>query len=315
VATSEDPILTETYETPEAFSPPGGCTYLFSQNEEERGLHVESWRATCPDVEFASVLAESTGPASIVVTLRGADHEIPLRSDEQMSALWRAVGDSPVYLDITAMQHRTWAPLLRSALRGNTRVRVVYAAPVDYRYSTAPYEGQIYDLSERIQGLAPLPGFASLSDARDGAFVLVALLGFEGTRLAYLIEQLHPGKDAIIPVVGVPGYRVEYPFHAYLANKRPLLETDAWLNVHFAPAHCPFSAFYLLERIALRYGDRQLKVAPIGTKPHALGAVLHKLAHDHSVEIVYDHPIHRPQRTSGTLRLYVYHVSGLAAST
>jgi hypothetical protein len=49
----------------------------------------------------------------------------------------------------------------------------------------------------------------------------------------------------------------------------------------------------------------------IGTKPHALGAVLFSLMSGCPTELVYDHPIRKPGRTDGTERLLVYHVSAI----
>jgi hypothetical protein len=54
-----------------------------------------------------------------------------------------------------------------------------------------------------------------------------------------------------------------------------------------------------------------MKVAPIGTKPHAMGAVLFALASSKTVELVYDHPIRKATRTAGKARLLLYEVSVL----
>ena len=69
----------------------------------------------------------------------------------------------------------------------------------------------------------------------------------------------------------------EYPFYAYHGNRSALTETQAWKDVRFAIANCPFSLYYLLEDVAYDYPGDMLKIAPIGTKPHALGAILFAL--------------------------------------
>jgi hypothetical protein len=217
------------------------------------------------------------------------------------------VKDETVYIDITGLRHHVWAALLRSALRTRVRVAVVYVEPTDYRPSLTPTEGEIYDLSERIEGISPLPGFARLRDAGQRV-CFVPLLGFEGTRLAYLIEQVEPPGEKIVPIVGVPGFRPEYPFTTYLGNRSALLATKAWQNVYFAQANCPFSLFYRLQEISQRYADHTLKIAPIGTKPHAVGAILYAMVCPEVVELVYDHPIRKAERTIGSARLLVYHV-------
>ncbi len=141
----------------------------------------------------------------------------------------------------------------------------------------------------------------------------VPLLGFEGTRLAYITENVQPPGGKTVPVVGAPGFRPEYPFYAYHGNRSALSETRAWKNVRFSIANCPFSLFYTLQDIADQYPRDLLKVAPIGTKPHALGAVLFAIVGRREVELVYDHPIRKKDRTEGASRLLVYHISAFAA--
>jgi hypothetical protein len=172
-----------------------------------------------------------------------------------------------------------------------------------------PTEGEIFDLSERILGIAPIPGFASFARVKDD-FCFVALLGFEGTRVAYLLEQVQPVGDRIIPIVGVPGFRAEYPFATYTGNRLPLMESDAWRRVRFADANCPFSLYYLLQQLSDEYGGSYLKIAPVGTKPHAIGAALFVIDDPSRRELVYDHPVRKAERTTGIARLLAYDVSG-----
>jgi hypothetical protein len=134
----------------------------------------------------------------------------------------------------------------------------------------------------------------------------VPFLGFEGTRFAFVAEQVDPAAGRIIPVVGVPGFRIEYPFHTFTGNARKLLETKAWRRARYARANCPFSAFYVLQEILEQNSGDHLKVAPIGTKPHALGAVLMACVAPGHVELVYDHPKRKVRRTSGMRRCFVY---------
>jgi hypothetical protein len=77
----------------------------------------------------------------------------------------------------------------------------------------------------------------------------------------------------------------------------------------YARANCPFSVWYLLQDIAKAWPGKVLKVAPIGTKPHALGAVLFWATSPDIVELVYDHPVRKEKRTSGAWRTSVYHVT------
>jgi len=303
------PVFTMEYDPAEAFRPLPNSVYVRGRSVEARSDHVETWSNDAQDVRFVDVANEQ--PSAVdVYSADGHTTTIALRSKDQIGAFWTAIKRPTIYIDITGLRHPTWAVLLRGALQTRERVLVIYVEPADYRPSLTPTDSEIYDLSERIEGLAALPGFAYLKDKGDQS-CFIPLLGFEGTRLSYLISQLEPPGEKIVPVIGVPGFRPEYPFVAFLGNRLPLLKTQAWKKARYAVANCPFDLYYTLEEIAAEFPNHVLKIAPIGTKPHAVGAVLYAIANPEIVELVYDHPIRKARRTEGTARLLVYDVSCL----
>jgi hypothetical protein len=312
MAVRDRPLLTDLYDSISAFAPPADSAYFYGVSPEVRSDHVAAWQANARDVRFIKIVNSTA--TTVTIENGGTVTEYPLRSHSRLRALVSAFVGATLYLDITGLPHHVWAPLLRAMLRTGQPTKGVYVEPKDYKFSEAPTEGDIFDLSERISGIAPIPGFTSLNEARNNNVCFVPLLGFEGPRLAYLIEQIQPPGAKIVPVIGVPGFRPEYPFYAFLGNRVPLAETKAWRNVRFAIANCPFSLFFLLGDIASEYQRHTIKIAPIGTKPHALGAVLFAIVSPRPVELVYDHPIRKTGRTTGALRLLVYHLSSLATS-
>lgn len=309
-AVRERPIYSEVFERFDQFRPDPGSAYIHGESVEERSRHSATWESGSPGVLFGRVTSQQ--PTSFDLQVSGRAHHIQVRSAQQLQSLWARVGTRSVYIDITGLDHSTWAPLLVSALIAGLDVRAVYVEPMEYSFSRTPTEGDIFDLSERIRGVAPLPGLATLVDVYADS-VFVPLLGFEGTRLAYVLEQVQPTGDSIVPIIGVPGFRPEYPFHTYLGNRAALSSTRAWHNVMYARANCPFSLWYVLADISARWPGRVLKIAPIGTKPHGLGAVLYWMTEPDSVEIVYDHPVRKSDRTAGASRTSVYHVSRVVA--
>ena len=310
----ERPLLTTVCDSVEDFSPEANSTYVFATTGEFRSAHSESWEesAKATYVRFSRVIAVSS--STFTVEMEDRTEEVALRSSRQLGSLWESWGSGVVYLDITGLPHHVWAPLLRVGIANCRRLIVTYVEPGDYRFSQTPTEGEIFDLSEKIAGISAIPGFATLADEGEDRSCFIPLLGFEGTRLAYLLEHVQPPGGKIVPVVGVPGFRPEYPFHTYIGNRSALTETHAWRNIRLAIANCPFSLFYLLEDISEEYPEDFLKIAPIGTKPHALGAILFAVTSSRSVEIVYDHPVRKPSRTEGTARLLAYDVSGFVRS-
>jgi len=309
MAVHDRPVFTLAHDSVADFLPASGSVYVAGRSVEARSEHITEWRRRAHEVTFVDVVREERDRI-VIDDANGKQQVIALRSREQVAALLSSIKRDTIYLDVTGLRHPTWAVLLRGALEARENLVVVYVEPRDYRPSLAPTDTDIYDLSESIEGLAPLPGFASLREMGDQS-CFVPLLGFEGARVSYLISQLEPAGGKIIPVVGVPGFRPEYPFATYVGNRIPMLHTEAWKKVRYAVANCPFDLYYTLEEIATEFPHHILKIAPIGTKPHALGAVLYAIANPESVELVYDHPIRKARRTEGTARLLEYHVSRL----
>ena len=302
------PIPTRLFDSPGLFRPCGNSLYVYCRSTEHRSWHVDSWSAHASEVALLSIEEFSRSAFSYVA--EGKVESISLRGSTGLKNFWERNAKEAAYIDITGLPHHVWGPLLRASLDASLSVRVVYAEPVEYRFQRSPTPSDIFDLSDRIEGIAPIPTFVSLTDEpSEDATVFVPLLGFEGARFAFMLEQVQPPGEKIVPIVGVPGFRLEYPFHAYQGNQLPLRSSDAWKKVHFAAANCPFSLYYALEDICQEYSGNRLKIAPIGTKPHALGALLFAICSNEVVEIVYDYPIRKAQRTEGAARILVYYVS------
>lgn len=304
------PTLSEGYDTLDEFVPAKGSVYLFGTSAEDRSAHSAAWETRTTDVTFVRWVEDRPTEVRLETNTQV---DLALRNGEALESFWRSFNRRVIYVDITGLAHHVWAPLLRAALLAQLDVRAVYVEPSDYKRSKSPMEGEIFDLSERIRGISPLPGFASLAVGSDD-FLFVALLGFEGTRFSYVLENIQPsGDDHVIPVVGVPGFRPEYPFYTFHGNQAPLRETRGWARPIFVTANCPFRLYYALASLA-KEADGVLKVAPIGTKPHALGAVLFAIHNQDRVELVYDHPVRNAKRTYGSSRAHVYRVGELHAS-
>lgn len=227
-----------------------------------------------------------------------------------VDALRSLMGDGPVLVDISGLPHHVWAPMLRIALRAGVPTQVLYAEPDSYKEHPSPSSASYFDLTIRLEGLAPLPGFARLSGPPDEEKCLfVALLGFEGNRPSCLIVQVDP-LPKVVPIVGVPGFQIEYPAFTVACN-RDFLETyRAYDEIRLARASCPFEVVRHLREIHKDYPEHYLYIAPVGTKPHALGAVLYALERGDMTEILFDHPIRKSGRTAGVGVIHVFDLTG-----
>jgi hypothetical protein len=307
VGFADRPRFTEIFSADE-YRLPGPSLYVSGQSGEDRSHHSSQLATRCPDSMFVDV--REIGSGEIVVIYDNKQTRISLRSIKSLTEFWKS-STLPCYLDMTGLTHPTWAALLKGALIAKVDIRVVYVEPIRYRFNRIRTQGELFDLSVKFEGIGSLPGFLSLAEPDEDDITFVPLLGFEGPRFSMVLNQVEVARERIIPIIGIPGFQPEFVFYAYQGNRLPLEETRSWMAVQYAAANCPFSLFYTLEDLLAQDDRAFFRVAPIGTKPHSLGAVLFALAHPDRVELIYDHPERSPGRTAGLARLLVYHVAAL----
>ena len=221
-----------------------------------------------------------------------------LKSNKETGKLFSIFGKQRVYLEVSGMSNRLAAPLLKRALSLNMEVHVIYAEPNVYEPDVFKQNGLFENHPKQYDGIKPLPGLASIVDD-DETFLFVALLGFEGGRFAYILDRMQPMDDRVLPVIGVPGYRIEYPFVTFWGNQSALLRSNAKENIRYAAAFSIVDAYLLLKRIFEENHEKRMMIAPIGTKPHCIAAILFAIKHYKNVEVVYDNPIHTVKLTKG----------------
>jgi hypothetical protein len=302
------------------FIPEENSVYLYGTTDESRSSHIAAHvkARNVVAVELADEDPDKQERRNIKVTVppnqdaqntSPEQYTISLYSGRDQDRLWEFLSSELIYLDITGLPHHIWAALIASAKRKNQKLQVLYVEPAEYKRSEKLVDA--YDLSESILGFRALPGFAPLQPTGDDVSY-VPILGFEGKRFQFATEEVDPPPYKTYPIIGLPGFRPEYPFETYIANEKPLNDDDGHnlLNIRFADASCPFRLFYVLEDIAILNPDDLLKIALLGTKPHALGAVLYAIHNGPSkVQLVYDYPIRKAGRTSGVGHIHVYHIT------
>lgn len=281
-----------------------------SDATENRG-QLPLWSHVSRSDEQRVLWVKQSGKEKIRVNGGGrVERDVSLRDDAALDELLLA---DRVLMDISGMPHVVWAPLLKRLHANSIATRIIYAEPESYKEHPSPASATRFDLSVTFEGLSPLPGYARLSGPQDEEKCLfVPMLGFEGNRPESLVLQIDPAPR-IIPVVGVPGFRPEYPAFTVACNRVFLEENRVHSEIRFAMASCPFEAYETLMEIRRDYADHYMYLAPIGTKPHALGTVLFSLAHPEDTEIMFDHPVRRPGRTAGVGVIHIYEFGNFSA--
>jgi hypothetical protein len=311
---NRDYQYTRKYTTVNDFSLIGGSVYIYGISPEKRSYAIVDFlKKKYINTKFIKIAP--VDDEKDVIIANDININYSLRNSNDMESLFATYGSSVIYIDASGLDNRIVASLLKNAVlfsqRKKLEINVIYVEPYSYKIEQFKSEGVFNDLSEKIDEIEPLPGFANIiPDTDDMKFV--ALLGFEGGRFTYLLERIQPPRDSIIPVIGVPGFRFEYPFVALWGNRLPLEETNSWDNIRYITSNSLVDVFFLLEKILYQPSENaKITLAPIGTKPHAIGAILFAIKHPKRVEIVYDNPKRKITRTDGTSLIVVSNISAL----
>jgi hypothetical protein len=269
---------------------------------EERG-RIDAWEELKQADADRLVLLQDTSPDTVTVLTGDAPQTILLTDAVRLVSLARS---DKVLIDITALPHHVWAPVFQAYLKAGKQVRVLYVEPDGYKTHPSPASANLFDLSISFGGLSPLPGFAKLTGpADDEPALFVAFLGFEGNRAERIINQLE-SQPRVIPVVGAPGFQINYPAITVACNRSFLSEFNCNADIRLAKASCPFEAFDTLASIRRDFPDHYLYIAPVGTRPHALGALQYAIANESYCEILFDHPVRQSNRTSGRGLIHLF---------
>ena len=195
---------------------------------------------------------------------------------------------------------------LRAA--GRTGVSLLYVEPLEY----AATRGQLlhrrdFELSDEVPGFIPVPGaMILLEDRRSQRGVF--FLGYEERRLDRAMEDhpIVPSKTSV--VFGVPAYQPGWEIDAFANNARVLRDRSISGGVHFCGAQNPYAAYQVLQQVRDECGEgEEMFVAPIGTKPHGIGAALFAAEHP-EIGIIYDHPKRKKNRSNDVSTWHVFDV-------
>jgi hypothetical protein len=190
------------------------------------------------------------------------------------------------------------------------KMRLVYVEPQGYRRKIK--EGlcdfRNFELSDNRR-FQSIPHFQTdLQDIDPGRAVF--FVGYEGPRLGQALEQIEVLQSWQKHVVfGIPAFEPGWEIDALANNVQHLTNKDD--QVQYVSAASAEAAYLLLSD--LRRNDKEgrpILVAPLGTKPHAIGVALFLIEHesmDHAV-LLYDHPTPSKERSNEVRRWHFFDV-------
>ena len=104
---------------------------------------------------------------------------------------------------------------------------------------------------------------------------------------------------------------MHYPLESFWGNRNALKTTKAYERVRYAEANSIVDSYLTLGKISYDKRNPNMIVAPIGTKPHAIGAILYAIKNQDKVELLYDNPKRSLHRTEGVGNILVCDVTKL----
>ncbi|MDQ3190365.1 MAG: hypothetical protein M3Q58_02100 [Bacteroidota bacterium] len=214
-----------------------------------------------------------------------------------------------ILIDSTSLKHPLLLYMIR-ILKENFNLAnlfIGYTEPEKYE-QVKNFKEQKFDLTEKFCSTNSIPGLVRSSDYLKEK-VLVVLMGFEGNRFRKAFEEVSPSKRKVHAIVGFPSFHPNWQYYVYSQNQSALVDSKAYTKLHRATANEPFSVYNILNEISNTYPDHQIVVAPVGTKPHSIGAGMF-LVDNPEVQVFYDFPSYGEKvRTIGIGDSYLYNLT------
>lgn len=286
----------------------GSALFVYSMLGHQDRENVEHWLTRCrrQGARYWAAIEES-GEDVTMESEDGTTTQVNMGDLADLRRLFPK--DSRVVIDISGLGHDFWGGCLEALKDYVAALTYVYTEPEGYqrrpdRDKVGPFD--LFDLSPRTMGPRPLSGFVNLGGPGRRQSLFVPLLGFEGQRAMNVLNEIDPGPARTLPVIGVPGYQIEFPAYTAYCNQDFFERTDSHRNWRSAPANDPFAVRSVLAEIRRDYPDHYMYIAPIGTRPHALGALLYVQGAPELCEVLFDRPVSRKGSRMGRGPSHLY---------
>lgn len=181
-----------------------------------------------------------------------------------------------------------------------SQLYAINTLPFDYTYFKSPftshksYYGNLQ--MEEILGFSSSKGLYQEKD-------LFIFAGFEGVLALKVKEDID--YENLFFVNALPSYHQKYKDISMINNYQLLLSEQC--KKLFAPASNPFEVYNLLDRTIA--SEKYVSIAPLSTKPIALGICMYALKHE-NVRIIYPFSEkYEQEKSHKVFKSYVYKVS------
>ncbi|NOQ32110.1 MAG: hypothetical protein GQ570_13420 [Helicobacteraceae bacterium] len=217
------------------------------------------------------------------------------------------------YIDATSLGFAEILLILHNLneVRTNINIVIIYAEPKEYKKEKKTPFGDSFDLTKVAGNFKKIPPYSLLIDSNTSSkAILIPFLGFENNRLGRIMESDDGARyEQYIPILGLPAFN---PSWENISLQRHHQELKDITDIKFSPASNPYETYQVLDDIYKNSVDPTLVLAPIGTKPHAIGAIIfliNKKEVGVDIGLTYDFPKKKENRTDGIGNIYEYFIS------
>jgi len=215
-----------------------------------------------------------------------------------------------VCIDITCLPQPILFLLIRIFLTEikPKKLFAAYTEPKKYKKNLHLItEDEEFELYDKIIGCNySVPGFAKIN--REEKEMLIASFGFERQRLISIYESVEP-KGGLIPILGFPSFVPGWNLTALYMNYKVISDSESEQQIRFCEASSPFGIYKLLKELYDLYAnDYKILIAPLGTRPHSLGAAIFATKHK-QCHLIYDFPVEKLFRSEEILKADIYNLT------
>lgn len=183
--------------------------------------------------------------------------------------------------------------------------KVIYIEPEKYNKDE---NNEFYKLSHYPIGYKPIPG--AVADLHQDDIELgVFFVGFDASRMEIALDEFQMIQDKSIKVIfGIPAFHSGLELESIVPHLG-ILSDNRNFDIDFCSALDPTSAYEMLNfyKKSLDEGQKFF-IAPLGTKPTTIASALFANLFSIDVSLLYDHPFHLENRTSGVKEWHIYSI-------
>lgn len=191
------------------------------------------------------------------------------------------------------------------------KIEIIYVEPKEYllKGGTKIKKGNFH-LTSIPNNFKYVQPFSLILDNLSKKSELIAFLGFENSRLGRIVNDNDNSKKyaSFVPILALPGFT---PGWENISLSRHVDLIKDFKGLTYTPANNPYETVKVLSNIIDNSSLENFVIAPIGTKPCSLGAMIFVINFKESkgdIGIIYDFPKKKKDRTIGVGIIHKYSI-------